>query len=119
MKNQNTTLENQNIKINNIQNKQNVLENNIQNKQNVLENNINDTIDTQNNKINLIKTQQDNLSSEQTTLSQRMDTFTKLSAGSTTGDAELQDIRVGANSITYNTAGDAVRGQYTELNIRM
>ena len=105
LENQNTTLENQNIKINDIQNKQNVSENKI-----------NDTIDTQNNKINLIKTQQDNLSSKQTTLSQRMDTFTKLSSGSTTGDAELQDIRVGANGITYNTAGDAVRGQYTQLN---
>ena len=105
LENQNTTLENQNIKINNIQNKQNVLENNI-----------NDTIDTQNNKINSIQTQQNNLSSEQTTLSQRMDTFTKLSDGSTTGDAELQDIRVGANDTTYNTAGDAVRGQYTQIN---
>lgn len=105
LENQNTTLENQNIKINNIQNKQNVLENNI-----------NDTIDTQNNKINSIQIQQSNLSGEQTTLSQRMDTFTKLSDGSTTGDAELQDIRVGENGITYNTAGNAVRGQYTELN---
>lgn len=49
------------------------------------------------------------------TLESRMNTFTSLSEGSTTGDAELQDIRVGANGTTYNTAGDAVRGQYSQL----
>lgn len=48
-------------------------------------------------------------------LNARMDTFTRLSEGSTTGDAELKDIRVGANGITYNNAGDSVRGQYSKL----
>ena len=93
----NTTLETQNTNIQNIQNEQNELETNT-----------NNNINAQNTKINSIQTQQ-------TTLSNRMDTFTRLSEGSTTGDAELQDIRVGANGVTYNNAGDAVRGQYSQL----
>lgn len=100
----NTTLETQNTNIQNIQNEQNELVTNTNN-------NMND----QNTKINSIQTQQTNLANQQTTLSSRMDTFTSLSEGSTTGDAELQDIRVGANGTTYDTAGNAVRGQYSQL----
>lgn len=90
----NTTLDNQNTKIEN----QNTNIQNIQTKQDTL------------------TSQQTNLSNRQTTLSQRMDTFTKLPEGSTSGNAELVDIRIGANGVNYDTAGNAVRGQFKEIN---
>ena len=58
---------------------------------------VNNSINTQNNKISVLEG--------------RMDTFSALTDGSTTGDAELQDIRVTFKGLTYNTAGDAVRAQ--------
>lgn len=49
-------------------------------------------------------------------LSARMDTFTALGDDSTTGDAELADIRVDYTGHTWPTAGDAVRGVAGQLS---
>lgn len=62
---------------------------------------INEDIDVQNGKIAVLEA--------------RMDGFTNLPDASTAGDAELQDIRIGANGITYANAGDAVRTQVNML----
>ena len=66
---------------------------------------INNEVNQQNNKIGVLEN--------------RMNTFTSLPSGSTSGDAELIDIRVPAsgfnNNKTYANAGDAVRGQISSL----
>lgn len=46
---------------------------------------------------------------------QRINSFTSLAQGSTTGDAELIDARVGADGVTYANTGSAVRGQFNKI----
>ena len=46
----------------------------------------------------------------------RIDSFTRLPEGSTTGDAEIVDARIGSNGIIYDNLGTAIRQQNDEIN---
>ena len=74
-----------------------------------------DKIELQN-EVSLRQTADSNLQSQIEVEKARIDNITNLPEGSTSGDAELQDIRVGINGKNYTNAGTAVRTQISDLD---
>lgn len=83
-------------------------------------NTLDDKVAAQDSKIEKIEASTSHITTKQNTkiaaLQTRMSEFTSLKDGSTTGDAELIDARIGADGTKYASAGDAMRGQVEQLN---
>lgn len=67
----------------------------------------------------LLNTESTNRSQQDAAINQRIDALVAIHEGSTTGDVELQDIRIGYDGTTYTSAGTAVRAQVTDTNSRI
>lgn len=72
-------------------------------------------LDSKINDLNVLKATKNELDVER----KRIDSFTRLEEGSTTGDAELIDAREGADGVTYNNIGSAIRTQFERINSSM
>lgn len=83
-------------------------------------NTLDEKVAAQDSKIEKIEASTSHITTKQNTkiaaLKTRMSSFTSLKDGSTTGDAELIDARIGADGTKYASAGDAMRGQVEKLN---
>lgn len=83
-------------------------------------NTLDDKVAAQDSKIENIEASTSHITTKQNTkiaaLHTRMSEFTSLKDGSTTGDAELIDARIGADGTKYASAGDAMRGQVERIN---
>lgn len=73
-------------------------------------------IDAINNKIPELDERVDSIESEVEFERKRIDNLAKLEEGSTTGDAELIDGRIGADGFIYDNIGTAIRSQFNEIN---
>ena len=109
-----TRLSNDEDTIYSVRNKANANEENISalsNRVILAEGDIDDVADSVSSLSSSLSTTNDNLD----VLSARMDEFASLPEGSTSADAELLDIRIGDDGITYSSAGVAVRTQFADI----